>query len=260
MLARSLQPDPALTPAAVGVTTPSVPVPVVPSVVVSHVSRRFGRRWALSDVSFSVAAGTTLMIAGRNGSGKSTLLRVLATALRADTGTASVEGHDLRRDTQEVRRRVGLLAHQLHLYDSLSALENLQIAARFLGRAAEREDVLPLLAEVQLASRADDVVSGFSAGMRKRLGLARILLKQPSVVFLDEPYGQLDPPGFRKVDALIASLRARDVTVLIATHLLERVGPLCDAGLVLTEGRVTWRGPARDLASHGGVDTGSTAE
>ena len=231
-----------------------------PSVEVSHLSRRFGRRWALSDVSFSVAPGTTLMVAGRNGSGKSTLLRVLATALRADIGTARIAGHDLRTEAQEVRTLIGLLTHHLHLYNSLTALENLQIMARFLERPSGRDDLLPLLQEVQLASRADDAVSSFSAGMRKRLGLARILLKEPSVVLLDEPYGQLDPPGFRQVDALIARLRAAGATVLLATHLLERVGPLCDEGLVLTEGRVTWRGPAADLARAGGVDPGSFAE
>jgi ABC-type multidrug transport system ATPase subunit len=119
---------------------------------------------------------------------------------------------------------------------------------------------MPLLDEVELATRADDVVAGYSAGMRKRLGLARILLKDPPVVFLDEPYGALDPPGFRKVDALIARLRERGATVLVATHLLDRVGPLCDEGLVLTEGRVSWQGRAADVARLGGVDPGGLAE
>ena len=108
------------------------------AVEASGLCRRYGRRWALIDVSFTAPRGTLLIVAGRNGSGKSTLFRVLATAIRADRGTARIEGKDLRADPQEVRDRIGLLSHQTYLYDSLTALENLQIAARFLGRDAGR--------------------------------------------------------------------------------------------------------------------------
>ena len=194
------------------------------------------------------------MVAGRNGSGKSTLLRVLSTAIRADHGTARVAGHDIRTATQEVRRRIALLSHHSHLYEALSALENLQVVARFLRRNPRRDALLPLLEEVGLADRADDAVTTFSAGMRKRLSLARTLLQEAAVVFLDEPYGQLDPPGFRLVDRLLDRLRRRGTTVLMATHLLERGSALCDLGIVLEEGRLRWSGPARDLPSHGGLD------
>lgn len=241
-------------------TTRSVSPDAPPAVEARGLCRRYGRRWALVDVSFSVSRGRVLMVAGRNGSGKSTLLRTLSTAIRADRGTACINGYDLRRHMQEVRENVSLLTHQLHLYDSLSALENLQVAARFLGRPAERPALLPILAQVGLEARADDTAGTFSAGMRKRLALARVLLKQTPVVLLDEPYGQLDPPGFRQVDRLLAGLRDRGATVLVATHLLDRVGPLCDDGIVLTEGRLTWSGPAADLASRGGVDVQALPE
>jgi heme exporter protein A len=195
------------------------------------------------------------MVTGRNGSGKSTLLRILATAIQADRGTARVEGFDLRTEAREVRRRVALLSHQHYLYESLTALENLQIAARFLGREAARAALLPLLEKVGLADRADDAPLTFSAGMRKRLALARVLLQPASVVLLDEPYGQLDPPGFRLVDRLLGLLRERGATVLMATHLLERGAELCDRGLILEEGRLAWEGPARELAARAGLDT-----
>ncbi len=230
------------------------------AVEASGLCRRYGRRWALIDVSFTVPRGTVLMVAGRNGAGKSTLLRVLATAIRADRGTARIEGKDLRAQPQEVRDRIGLLSHQTYLYDSLTALENLQVAARFLGRDAGRAALLPLLEEVGLADRADDPPATFSAGMRRRLSLARVLLKGASVVLLDEPYGQLDPPGFRLVDRLLGRLRERGVTVLMATHLLERAAELCDYGIVLEGGRLAWSGPAADLAVRSGLNAASLPE
>ena len=222
--------------------------------------RRYGRRWALVDVSFEVSPGTVVMVTGRNGSGKSTLLRVLSTAIRADRGTARVAGHDIRTALPEVRHRVALLSHHSHLYEALSAFENLSVAARFLGRDARREALLPLLDEVGLADRADDAVATYSAGMRKRLSLARTLLQQPSVVFLDEPYGQLDPPGFRLVDGLLERFRRAGATVLMATHLLERGSALCDLGLVLEEGRLRWSGPAAELPTRGGLDPAALPE
>jgi len=222
--------------------------------------RRYGRRWALVDVTFRVAPGASVMLAGRNGSGKSTLLRLLATAIRPDRGTASVLGHDLVAGREAVRRSTALLAHASYLYEALTALENLRIAARFLGRETSRAALLPLLAEVELAERADDAVATFSAGMRKRLALARALLQEGRVVLLDEPYGELDPPGFRLVDRLFGVFKAQGSTVLMATHLLDRGAALCDEGIVLEGGRLRWHGPARDLPARGGLDPASLPE
>ena len=215
-----------------------------PAVEAVGLCRRYGRRWALVDLSLSVPAGACVMVAGRNGSGKSTLLRLLATAIRPDRGTARVAGHDVVTAREQARRQVALLGHAPNLYDALSALENLYVTARFLGRDTRREALLPLLAEFGLAERADDPVTTFSAGMRKRLSLARTLMQPASLVLLDEPYGELDPPGFRLVDGLLRSLRQRGAAVLMATHLLERGAALCDTGIVLEQGRLSWSGPA----------------
>jgi heme exporter protein A len=163
----------------------------------------------------------------------------------------SVEGLDISDRRDEVRRRVGLLSHASYLYEALTALDNLRVAARFLGRDARRPALLEELRAMGLADRADDPVSTFSAGMRKRLTFARVLLQQPSLVLLDEPYGQLDPPGFRLVDDVVRGLRARGATVVMATHQLERGAALCDHGLVLERGRVAWTGPAGDLPARG---------
>jgi heme exporter protein A len=224
------------------------------------ICRRYGRRWALVDVTFAVPQGSVFVVAGRNGSGKSTLLRVLATAIRADRGGARLAGHDVRTAPQEVRKSVAFLSHQSYLYEALTAMENLQVAARFLGKTADRSALLPWLAEVGLAERADDPPTTFSAGMRKRLALARILLQDAPIVLLDEPYGQLDPPGFRLVDRLLNLLRDRGTTALVATHLLDRAAALCDLGLVLEQGRVSWTGSAANLPTQSGLASAGLPE
>jgi heme ABC exporter ATP-binding subunit CcmA len=200
------------------------------------VARRYGRRWALGGVTFHVPAGTAMMVAGRNGAGKSTLLRVLATAIRPDRGNVTIGGFDVVRHRFDARKLTALLAHQNYLYEALTARENLVVVADHLR--VSRERVAPLLAQVGLGARSEDLVSTFSAGMRKRLSFARVLLQEPRLVLLDEPYGALDPPGFELVDGLIAELKASGATIVMATHQLERAAKLCDQQLVLEQGLV----------------------
>jgi heme exporter protein A len=220
------------------------------SVEVKRVARRYGRRWALADVSFHVPPATVMMVAGRNGAGKSTLFRVLATAIRPDYGSIRIGGFDAVRQRQDVRRLTALLAHQNYLYDSLTAKENLIVVADHLGIG--RSGVMPVLEQVGLASRAGDTVSTFSAGMRKRLSFARVLLQEPRLVLLDEPYGALDPPGFDLVDEVILALKKRGATILMATHQWERGSAMSDLALVLEEGKVLWQGPASEVLGSAG--------
>lgn len=203
---------------------------------VERLGRRYGRRWALLDISFRVAEGSVVMIAGPNGSGKSTLFRILATAIRPDRGHARIDGHDVRHDRDDVRRRVALLTHASYLYEPFTGLENLAVFADHLRKP--RSVLMSLLERVGLASRASDPVSAYSAGMRKRLSFARVLLQEPRVVMLDEPYGQLDPGGFALVDEVVKELRGRGSTVLMATHQLERGQRLADSAIFLESGRV----------------------
>ena len=194
----------------------------------SHLARRYGRRWALVDVSFQLPRGRVMLVAGRNGAGKTTLLRILATAIRADSGRASVGGHELT-EREEIRRTTALLAHQSYLYESLTARENLSLIA---------SDTQSVLGRVGLADRANDAVSTFSAGMRKRLSFARVLLQKPTIAFLDEPFGQLDPEGFELVEEVVAELKSTGATVVIATHQIDRITRFADAQLRLENGRV----------------------
>ena len=215
---------------------------------VEHLSRRYGMRWALVDVSFRVPAASVVMVAGRNGAGKSTLFRVLATAIRPDRGTATVAGFDVVRQREDVRKNSALLSHASYLYESLTARENLNIVADHLRSG--RDGIVGVLEQVGLAARADDAVSTFSAGMRKRLSFARVLLQNPRVAFLDEPYGALDPPGFDLVDGVIAELKRRGTTIMMATHQIERSRSYADMEIVLEEGRVRSAArPGRETAA-----------
>lgn len=218
------------------------------AIEVQGLARRYGRRWALVDVTFKVESGSVVMVAGRNGAGKSTLFRVLSTVIRPDRGSAAVGGFDVVRGRQDVRKLSALLSHQNYLYESLTALENLQVLCDHMG--IKRAGLMEVLDEVGLASRAGDTVSTFSAGMRKRLSFARVLLQNPSVVMLDEPYGALDPPGFDLVDQVIGRLKHRGVTILMATHQWERASRMSDRALVLEQGKVLWEGPAAEALAH----------
>ena len=208
-------------------------------------SRGFGNRWALAGVNLRVRPGSSLLLAGHNGAGKTTLLRILGGLLRPTSGTLSICGIDPGKDLRGARRQVALIAHQGQHYLDLGAAENLRVAAHLLGR--DESAIAGALERVGLADRADDAVRTFSAGMKKRLAFARILLQDPAVVLLDEPWGALDPAGFRFVDDLLREMTGDGRAVIVATHLVERAGALLDHGLLLEAGKPTWVGPASEL-------------
>jgi len=201
-------------------------------------SRRYGTRWALAKVSLKLEAGESLLLTGHNGSGKTTLLRVLAGAVPASTGRATLFGLDLATQRAAIRERVGLLTHSSYLYEDLSASENLMVPARLLGVVDPVARVLQLLAQVGLEGRARDSVRQFSAGMRKRLSIARLLLKEPPLALFDEPFGELDPGGIEQMETLIRDLQRRGATVVLATHLIEQGQSLCARRLHLSGGRL----------------------
>jgi heme ABC exporter ATP-binding subunit CcmA len=203
-----------------------------------HLRKSYGSRQVVKDVSLSVQKGEVVGLLGPNGAGKTTLLRLLATAIRPSYGRASVDGLDVDRDAALVRERVAYLSHSTGLYDDLSARENLRFAAAMLRTAHPGDRVERALVDVGLASRATDRVRDFSAGMRKRLALGRILLGQPSLVLLDEPYASLDADGMDIVDQLLAAWREAGVSVLVASHATDRLAPMLDGSVVLERGLV----------------------
>ena len=214
-----------------------------PALRAQGLSRGYGRRWALATLNLELAAGRSLLVAGPNGAGKTTLLRLLAATLRPTAGTVEVLG----KPPSEARQHLGLLSHSTHLYTDLSCMENLSVAARLGGRDPSTERLEALLERVGLPGRGATRIRECSAGMRKRLAFARLLEKDPDVVLLDEPYGQLDPKGFDFVDQLIADFASRGRTLVMSTHLVSRAAPLLQSGLLLVDGRMAWVGPSPEL-------------
>jgi heme exporter protein A len=206
-------------------------------------TRHFGERTALHDVTIEVPAGATLAVLGRNGAGKSTLLRILATLLRPHAGEVTVLGEPLPRRGFAVRGRIGLLAHDPLLYHDLSGRENLRYHARLHGVPADR--VEELIAAVGMERRADDPVRLLSRGMAQRLAVCRAVLHQPELLLLDEPRAHLDPAAAELVEPLIGA--AAGATRVLTSH--DPRSALAEADLVLglIDGRVYFAGSPERL-------------
>jgi heme exporter protein A len=198
-----------------------------PAIELEGLTRRYGERVALQDVSLAVPTGATLVVFGPNGAGKSTLLRVLATLLRPHAGTARVLGRALPGEGWAVRGRVGLLGHEPLLYRDLSGRENLAFHARLHGVAIARAD--ELIERVGLSARAGDKVNTYSRGMVQRLAVCRAVLHEPVVLLLDEPRANLDPVAAELVEPLIGPASGR--TRVVTSH--DPAGGLAEADLAL---------------------------
>ena len=200
-------------------------------------SKVFGTRRAVDGVSIEVPQGAFLSIFGPNGAGKTTLLRVLSTLSRATSGTATLMGVDLKEDPDRARDHIGLISHNSMLYPDLTAEQNLMIYARLYGVVEPEARVLDLLEAVELKHRRLDVVRTFSRGMTQRLSIARALVHDPDVVFLDEPYSGLDPHAVEIFDELIEQQREGRTFVMVS-HDLQKGFAMCTHALVLAKGRV----------------------
>ena len=211
--------------------------PQPPAIDIEDVSKRFGARWAVARLTFTLPAGKSLLLTGHNGSGKTTLLRMIATATFPTAGNIRVFGKETREHRAELRHEVALLSHASYLYEDLSAEQNLTLLARFLGVDDSRKQVEGLLARIGLTERADSPVRQFSAGMRKRLSIARLLMKAPKLALFDEPFGELDPAGILQMENLIKELSAAGTSVVLATHLVEQGQALTQERLHLSQGR-----------------------
>ena len=196
----------------------------------------------LSGVTLCVAAGTLSVVTGANGSGKTSLLKLLAGLVPLSGGRAVVAGVDLRDgDSRQLRRRVGWLGHEGSFYDDLSVRENLVFAARALARPLDELD--DVLERVQLTSRATTATKQLSAGQRRRLGLAWLLLRRPELWLLDEPYASLDDDGRTFFDALLGDVIASGATVVVSAHDPLRRSPVRPHTITLAGGRIVADAP-----------------
>ena len=203
-----------------------------PSVRCERLTRRYGERVALDDLSLTVQPGERLLLTGGNGAGKTTLLRVLATLLRPHAGEVAIGGHELPRAARKVRPAIGYLGHEPLVYPALTVRENLELYAALYDVAPARIDAV--LALTGLERREGDAADELSRGLRQRLGLARMLLHEPSLLLLDEPTTGLDEDGRTRLRSL---LEAHGGTAVIATHEPEWFDGLAGRRLHLAAGR-----------------------
>jgi len=220
-------------------------LPPTAAVWCSGLRKRYRRRTAVDDVSFTVGRGEVLGLLGPNGAGKTTVIKMLLGLVRPDAGEVLLLGRPAR--DPRARARVGYLPELFRYQPWLTAAEVLDLHVRLAGAtvpAAERRDCLGL---VGLADRAGDRVGGFSKGMQQRLGLAVALVARPEFVVLDEPTSALDPIGRADVRDLLLSLRARGVAVLLNSHLIGEVERVCDRVVILDKGRIAAAGTLAEL-------------
>ena len=216
-----------------------------------QLTKQYGARRAVEDVSFSASQGEIVGLLGPNGAGKTTTIRMLTTVLEPTSGKFSIAGHPSTSAT-EIRQCVGVLPESSGYPAHQTGGEYLRFFARLFGlsRGAARSVAAELLAMVGLEHRAGSPISTYSRGMRQRLGIARALVNDPVVVFLDEPTLGLDPAGQAQVLDIIRTIaKGRDATVVLSTHLLPEVEEACSKVVILNHGRVVVSGSVGEVIS-----------
>ncbi|MEU9327733.1 ATP-binding cassette domain-containing protein [Streptomyces canus] len=225
-------------------------------IVAEGLRKRYGDKAALDGLDLRVAGGSVHGVLGPNGAGKTTLVRVLSTLLRPDEGRAEVAGHDVERQAYDVRLRIGLLGQHAALDEELGGRQNLEMFGRLyhLGARHARVRADELLERFGLADTGRKPVRAYSGGMRRRLDLAASLIRDPEVLFLDEPTTGLDPRGRAEVWAAVRSLVGGGTTVLLTTQYLEEADQLADRISLVDRGRVVADGTADELKARTGGD------
>jgi heme exporter protein A len=209
--------------------------------------KSFGATVVLEDVSLEVPAGQCLALLGPNGAGKTTLLRVLGTLARPSAGRLVIDGADALRDPDAVRARIGMVAHGSYVYEDLTALENLRFWAVMGGLDARPERLRERLQAVELDAMAGERARTFSAGMKRRLALARVTLGQPRVLLLDEPFSGLDRQGQKWLGEFLLAFKAGGGAIVLATHGFATALAVADRAVILAGGRIVLDRPAAGL-------------
>lgn len=217
-------------------------------------SKRYGARHALDGLTFAAEPGEVIGLLGPNGAGKTTTIRLLTTILEPTGGTFSVAGEP-GNQPHRIRQRIGVLPESAGYPGRQTGAQYLQYAARLFGqsRSAARASADRLLDDVGLGDRAGTRISAYSRGMKQRLGIARSLINDPAVVFLDEPTLGLDPAGQREILDTIGEIAGhRGATVVLSTHTLTEVEQVCHSVLILDHGRLRAAGPLSEIIAGAG--------
>jgi len=213
------------------------------------IRKTFGHFTALGGVSLTVERGEFVALFGRNGAGKTTFLKVAATLVRATHGKLAIEGVDIHEEPEKARRHIGFLSHNTYLYRDLNPVENLRFFGRLYGVPDLEGRIHQLLERVGLQRRKSDPVRAFSRGLHQRLGLARVMLHNPSVILLDEPYTGLDANAVDMLNGLLDEAAAAGKTVILTTHDFDQGIRAATRTVIIDRGKVVLDSPAKDSAA-----------
>jgi ABC-2 type transport system ATP-binding protein len=218
---------------------------------VKDLGKSYGAHPALRGVTLQIQPGDMFGLIGPNGAGKTTLIRILATLLQPTTGSATVNGHDVTRQAQSVRREIGYMPDFFGVYEELKVREYLEFFAATYGiRGAKRKATVDGVLELtDLTEKKDALIASLSRGMQQRLGLARVLVHDPKVLFLDEPASGLDPRARIEIRALLKELRNMGKTILISSHILADLADLCNKIGLIERGKLLYAGGLKEAMS-----------
>ena len=228
------------------------------AIQVYALTRDYNGLRAVDGITFDVEAGTVFGFLGPNGAGKTTTIKVLTGQLRPTSGTAQVAGCDVVEERHRLKPQIGVVFEYQNLYERLSARDNLVFTARLYGVRKGRVD--QVLAQVGLTDRARDRIKVYSNGMKQRLLIARALLHEPQVLFLDEPTRGLDPNVAREIRGIVSGLARQGVTVFLTTHYMEEADQLCARVAIIDQGRIVALDTPAQLKVIHGEDERTTLE
>ncbi len=211
------------------------------AIEVEGLGKSFGNHRALTGIDLKVGSGEHVTVFGPNGAGKTTLIKVLSTLMKPSAGTVRLDGSDISKAPTEVRRKIGLVAHQTFLYDDLTVYENLKFYGKMYDVINLEEQIQDVVRWVRLEARLHDRVGTLSRGMQQRISIARAVIHNPSIVLLDEPEVGLDPRAIVMVREVLDSLSVGERTVVMTTHNLEQGIEMSDRVVILDKGRIVYQ-------------------
>jgi heme exporter protein A len=219
------------------------------------IRKTFGHFTALGGVNLTVGRGEFLALFGRNGAGKTTFLKIAATLMRHTHGKLRVEGIDIRDEPEKARRHIGFLSHNTYLYRDLNPVENLRFFARLYAIRNPDDRIQSLLDRVGLARRAGDPVRAFSRGLHRRLGIARVMLHDPSLILLDEPYTGLDANAVDTFNQMLDEAAAAGKTIILTTHDLEHGLRSATRAVIIDRGKIVFTGNTKESGIRDAYDS-----
>ncbi len=216
--------------------------------VAESITKKIGSKTILHGIDLHIKQGEFITVFGPNGAGKSTLLKILSLQLKPSSGTLKINGFDAKQEVAKVCSQIGVISHQTFLYDNLTAYENLEFYGRMYGLVNLRERIYAVIKEVGLEFSVNDQVRTFSRGMQQRLAIARAIIHQPAILFLDEPYTGLDQHAIEILNGVLDKLKTKDRTIFMITHNFEQGLDLSQRVLIIVKGRIAYEKGTQGLS------------